>query len=245
MQAQKVLEQLGYTREEAKVYLVALGLGESHVSDIAQKVRRPLSSVQVIIHKLHKDGLMNFYVRKRYKYWVAENPMRLIARLQEREDSVRSVMPQLEALRHVEDQKPHIKIFEGIDEIKLICDDMLETKAHILGIIPWDDWIRLFGRGFMEDFIEKRTKRYLHTRLLTPNTTMTRELRSHDADELRETRYLPNDVHIKTTMFLYGTKVAIVSLNKKLPAAVLIEDADVNETLSVFFEELWARSVIA
>lgn len=245
MQAQKVLEQLGYTREEAKVYLVALGLGESHVSDIAQKVRLPLSSVQVIINKLHKDGLMNFYVRKRYKYWVAENPTRLIARLQEREDSVRSVMPQLEALRHLEDQKPRIKIFEGIDEIKIICDDMFETKNHILGIIPWDDWIRLFGRGFMEDFIEKQIKHYLHIRLLTPNTLLTKELRLRDAGELRETRYLPNDVRIKTTMLLYGTKAAIVSLNKKLPTAVLIEDFDVNETLSVFFEELWARSVTA
>lgn len=244
MQPQKVLERLGYTREEAKVYLVALGLGESHVSDIAQKVRLPLSSVQVVINKLHKDGLMNFYVRKRYKYWVAENPTHLLARLQEREDSVRSVMPQLEALRHKEEQKPLVKIFEGVDEIRLLYDDMLEAKTHILSIIPWDDWIRLLGRGFMEDFIEKRVKHYLHIRLLTPKTKVAMELRSCDADELRETRYVPDDVHIKTTMFLYGTKVAIVSLNKKLPTAVLIEDNDVHETFSIFFEEMWTRSVI-
>ncbi|KKW43306.1 MAG: Transcriptional regulator, TrmB [Parcubacteria group bacterium GW2011_GWA1_56_13] len=245
MQVQKVIEQLGYTRDEAKVYLAALGLGESHVSDIAQKVRRPPSSVQVIINKLHKDGLMNFYVRKRYKYWVAENPTRLIARLREREDSVRSVMPQLEALQHEREQKPRIKIFEGVDEIRLLYDDMLETKTHILAIIPWDDWIRLLGRGFMEDFIEKRVKHYLHIRLLIPNTAVAAELRSRDASELRETRYVPDDAPIRTTVLLYGAKAAVVSLNRKLPTAVLIEDADVHETLSVFFEELWARSAAA
>ncbi len=245
MDVQKVIENLGYTRNEAKVYLAALSLGESHVSDIAQKVRRPASSVQVVIDRLHNDGLMNFYVRKRYKYWVAENPVRLITRLQEREDSVRSVMPQLEALRHVEEQKPHVKIFEGVNEIRLLYSDMLETKMHILGIIPWDDWIRLLGRGFMEDFIEKRIKHSLHIRLLTPHTVVATELHSRDANELRETRYLSDDIPIKTTTFLYGTKAAIVWLNKKLPTAILIEDADVHETLSIFFEELWTRSTVA
>lgn len=245
MQAQKVLEQLGYTREEAKVYLVTLGLGESHVSDIAQKARRPVSSVQTVISKLHKDGLVNFYVRKRYKYWVAENPARLITRLEEREDAVRSVMPQLEALRHGEGQKPHIKVFEGVDEIRLIYDDMLETKRHILGIIPWDEWINLLGRGFMEDFIEKRVQHNLRIRLLIPRSAVAEELRSRDPHEFRRTRYTPDDVRIKTTTLIFGAKVAIVSLNRKLPTAVLIEDADVSETLSVFFEELWNRSAAA
>lgn len=245
MQVQKAIERLGYTRDEAKVYLATLGLGESHVSDIAKKVRHPLSSVQIIINRLHKDGLMNFYVRKRYKYWVAENPSRLIARLREREDAILSVMPQLEALRRVKDQKPRIKVFEGVDEVRLMHDDLLETKMHILGIIPWDDWVRLLGRGFIEDFIEKQVTHYLHTRLIIPKTAVAAELRSRDAGELRETRYLPDDVSIKATTFIYGTKVAIVSLNKKLPTAILIEDADVNETISVFFGELWARSATA
>ena len=34
MQVQKVIEQLGYTRDEAEVYLTSLRLGESHVFGI-------------------------------------------------------------------------------------------------------------------------------------------------------------------------------------------------------------------
>ncbi|NNM83720.1 hypothetical protein HKL94_00665 [Candidatus Parcubacteria bacterium] len=241
MNVQKAIEQLGYTHAEAKVYLATLELGESHVSDIAQKVSRPVSSVQVIVNKLHKDGLINFYVRKRYKYWVAENPTRLIAKLHERESSVRSVMPQLEALRHSGEQKPRIKIFEGVEEIRLLYADMLDTKTHILGIVPWDNWVRLMGRGFMEDFIEKRIKHNLRMRLLISNTPVAAELRSRDASELRKTSYLPDDIHVETTMLLYGAKTVIVSLSS-LPTAVLIEDAGVNKTFSMFFEELWARS---
>jgi PAS domain S-box-containing protein len=99
MQLQKVIEQLGYSGKEAKVYLAALALGEAHISDIASKVGMPRSSVQTIVDKLRRDGLMTFYVQRRYKYWVAENPERLLANLRRREETMQSAMPRLEALR--------------------------------------------------------------------------------------------------------------------------------------------------
>lgn len=99
MQIQKIIEQLGYTAKEAKVYLAALGLGECHISDIAEKVKMPRSSAQVIVEKLHEDGLMNFYVMRRYKYWVAENPERLLDTLKRREETMREALPRLIALK--------------------------------------------------------------------------------------------------------------------------------------------------
>lgn len=99
MQIQKVIEQLGYTTKEAKVYLAALSLGECHVSDIAEKVKLPRTSVQAIVDKLHKDGLVNFYVMRRYKYWVAEHPERLLVRMRKREEIMQEALPRLETMR--------------------------------------------------------------------------------------------------------------------------------------------------
>lgn len=99
MNAQRVIEHLGYSTKEAKVYLAALALGESHISDIAERVGLPHSSVQAIAHKLHKQGLLNFYVMRRYKYWVAENPERLLVNLKKREESLGDLLPTLSAIR--------------------------------------------------------------------------------------------------------------------------------------------------
>src|SRR3989344_6795067 len=98
-QLRKIIEELGYSPNEAKVYLAALALGEAHVSDIAAKVKLPRTSVQAIVDKLHKDGVMNFYVQRRYKYWVAENPERLLANLTKREEAMRVALPELSAMR--------------------------------------------------------------------------------------------------------------------------------------------------
>ncbi len=99
MQLQRTIEQLGYSPNAAKVYLAALSLGEAHVTDIAEKTKLPRTSVQAIVEMLHADGLMNFYVARRYKYWVAENPERLLANLKRREETVREALPELAALR--------------------------------------------------------------------------------------------------------------------------------------------------
>lgn len=99
MQHHKIIEQLGYSSKEANVYLAALSLGEAHISDIATKVKMPRSTVQVIVDRLHQDGLMNFYVMRRYKYWVAERPEKLLENLQKREAVITEALPELIALR--------------------------------------------------------------------------------------------------------------------------------------------------
>jgi len=99
MQVQKVIEELGYTSREAKVYLATLALGEAHISDVASKVKMPRTSVQMIMDKLHEAGLVNFYVMRRYKYWVAENPERLLAQLEKKRTTVEEALPTLKAMR--------------------------------------------------------------------------------------------------------------------------------------------------
>ncbi len=98
-QVQKAIELLGYSASEAKVYLAALSMGEAHASDIATKTKLPRTSVQSILETLHREGVVNFYVQRRYKYWVAENPERLLANFRRREEAMLQVLPALSAIR--------------------------------------------------------------------------------------------------------------------------------------------------
>lgn len=244
MQTQKVIEQLGYTANEAKVYLAALGLGEAHISDIASKVKMPRSTAQAIVDKLQKDGLMNFYVQRRYKYWVAEKPERLLDQLRKRQEMLQEMLPELSRLKKPSgSHKPTVKVFTGRDEINHILDDMINTRQHILAIIPEDSFVELFqGTSNFEDFTQSRVRNFLRFRVLAPNTPTGRSLAERGNKELREIRFLPDRVKIKTASFMYGDKVALMIFNQRQPMAVLIEDPTIRETKVVMFEELWDQS---
>ena len=122
------------------MYLAVLYLGESHVSSIAAKVKMPRSTAQTILEKLLEEGLVNFYVMKRYKYWVAENPEKLLKNLKKREQAIEEVMPELVAIResdwgkkgHAQDPTNPLVMFsilaDGSAQPILIANEKVEIE---------------------------------------------------------------------------------------------------------------------
>lgn len=243
MHIQSAIEQLGYSPHEVKVYLSLLELGGSTATEIAVKACMPRTTVNIVIDSLHKKGLVSAYVKNRSKMWVAVNPDKLLIRLREHESSLKAVLPELQSLRHDIGVKPTVRTYSGTEEIKQIMNDMLETKHQISAILSWDDWVALMGRPYMEDFIENRTRQFLRIKLLVPKSKTSIALKEKDSRELRITQFLPNSTEINNSNFIYGDKVAMISLQTKIPVGILIEDQDIYHTMEVLFESLWKQSI--
>lgn len=244
MNIEKIFQELGYKYKEVKVYLAALGLGESNISDIAIKAKMPRTSVAVITEKLRKDGLLNYYRTRVRTYWVAENPETLLKRLHERANNLQSIMPELKILqRSLNAPKPSVRMYNGGHEIKLIFEDIIDSKKNISGIAAWRDLINVVGSDFIDDFFKTQIEHFLKIRLIVPENDTTKELKSKDGGKMRETRFLPSGLPLNTASFIYGNKVAIISLNNVFPTAVLIEDMDVHNTMELFFEKLWKGEI--
>ena len=242
MRIKTIIEQLGYSPQEALVYLAALELGGSTATDIAKKARIPRTSANLIITALNKKGLMTAYIQRKRKIWSAENPERLLVALKEREAALTLALPTLQSLRHDSAAKPKIRAYTGIDEIHQIMNDILDSKQHISALLAWDEWLELLGGSYMEDFIEKRYRHYLRIRVLTPKSKEAVILKQKDGEELRVTQFLPAAIAVNNCTFIYANKVAIVSLNKNMPSGILIEDGDAHHTMEVLFESLWRQS---
>lgn len=149
MQVQKIIEQLGFSAKEAKVYLAALSLGECHISDIAKKVKMPRTSVQIIVDKLYKAGLMNFYVMRRYKYWVDQDPERLLYNFKKKESLMEEVLPRLSALRRSARNKKRLKDSHSFELFRMLADTInqpvLITNEEIEIVYVNELWEKQFG----------------------------------------------------------------------------------------------------
>ncbi len=242
MHLRTVIEQLGYSSHETSVYLASLELGPATATDIANKARLPRTTVNLVIKSLNERGLMNALLLRKRKTWVAENPEKLIIALHESEAALKTVLPELQSLRNDTGVKPTVRAYSGVEEIKQIMGDIIQTKHHFSTIMSWDDWVATLGKPFVDDFIEMRYRHYLRIRLLTPKTKLSVSLRQHDAQEMRVTQFLPESIVINNANFIYGNKVSIISLNKKRPVGITIEDEDIHHTMTVLFESLWRQS---
>lgn len=239
MQISKAIEQLGYKKNEVKVYLAALAIGECTVSEISAKVKMPRSTTQNVLDQLHKDGLMNFYIRKRYRYWAAEPPEKLIGMMKEKEETLTSSLKERIDHQHTKKEKPSVKVYAGADEIRLIHDSMIQAKHNILAAIPWTAWFALLGKEYLDDFIDLRARHFLTIRMLVPKTSHSIELKKKDGKELRHIKFLPESIGLEDALFVFGNSVAIISLNENQPTGIVIEDPATARMMTIFFEDFW------
>lgn len=240
MEPRDVLLNLGFNKKEAQVYLAALELGESTITDIAQKAGLPRTTSYSIITSLSQKGLLSFNVRKRRKYFFGEDPMRLLNIIRERERLLKESMPSLRLIHNSSNAKPKIKFYEGGEGIKSILEDILKTKQPILAITAVQDMMKIF-KDYFPYFIKSRARRKIKIKLLTKKTPESIYLAKRDREELRQTKFVPAKFSFHTANFIYGNKVATISIKKQPIIGIVIEDSDIADTHRMLFEIIWDK----
>ncbi len=246
MQIQKVIEQLGYSAKEAKVYLATLALGEAHITDIAEKVKMPRSSTQVIADKLLADGLLTFYVMRRYKYWVAENPEHLLRSLEKREKIVRKALPKLTALkrecRNVTQQ--HRNSAKQLGPLRVIADTALQpvliANNDIEIVYVNSIWEKQFGYTLSE--VRGENPRIFKSGK-TPNSEYVRMWRALGSGQLFQSDKITDKRKDGTTFLLLTTIFPLMYANRRFYIQIL-EDTSKRkqvDTLQKRFIEGWGE----
>lgn len=238
---QKTIEKLGLTRQEAALYISALELGESTISDLSRKSGIPRSSCYEIINSLVSLGLIDVLKIGARRFYKAENPEKFRSILKEKEVLLNEILPQLKKYPLITDRKPGLNLYEGQRGMKMILSDILARQFPLLAITSIDDALEVFGDGFLE-FIQNRYKKHIRVKLLTQKSEEGVKLRNKDSLELRQTRFLPSDFEFKNANFIYGNRVAIISLMAKNPYGLIIDDADIAQTHRLLFELAWNSS---
>ncbi len=241
MQLHSLIERLGYSPHEAAVYLSALALAGSTETELAANAGLPRTTVASVVLSLRKKGLMTAYLKGRRRMWSAEDPARLLSSLTEREAALRTALPALHALRRGKEAPRSFRVYEGIEGIRHILADIVASKHHVRAILPWDDWVALLGMRLVGRFASVRKRHFLRIHILVPRTKLSLGLAASDGVNLGVTRFLPEGITIGSAHFLYGSKVATVSLGTR-PEGVVMEDPGIRKTEEVLFESLWLRS---
>jgi sugar-specific transcriptional regulator TrmB len=121
------LQQLGLTKNEAKIYEALLQLGQCGVAAISQTARVNRRNVYDALKSLQEKKLVNEDYSAARKEYGAVDPTYLEALLQEHKSLVKEIVPALEAVTAKRDAKQQAFISHGIEGIK---DYMQYVIAH-------------------------------------------------------------------------------------------------------------------
>lgn len=242
MQPLAAIEQLGIPASHAKIYLAALQMGEANASELAKKVGMPRTTVKDLVETMHKQGLIDYYIRRGKRYWTARSPRKVLDFLKEKVSMAEALLPQLEKLERKDAARPTVQLFLGLEEVRHIFADILQTKHHIKALFPWEEFTDTVGQQFIDDFNEWRRKHFLKVQVIVPKTPATIAAKTKDAEQQGHMRFLPAEVPLKGIFnCVYGDRVAIITLGRRQPSGMIIKDASAAYMQALYFNSLWSH----
>jgi sugar-specific transcriptional regulator TrmB len=239
----KILEEIGLTQNESKVYLSLIELGSSSATQIIQKTGLHRAVVYDLLERLIEKGLVGHAIKARKKFFEATNPERLKEILQEREQKLSEILPRLMELSKFQ-TKLEVKIYKGKEGIKNVFEDILRSKPK--------EWLSLGSGGetykvlpyFLEHFHKARVKNKILVRgLLLDNPTARKRGETLAKMPFSEIRYLPKTFLTPTVMNIYDNRVTLYSVTEEnIPFIILIENKELSKSFKEYFEWLWKLS---
>ncbi len=239
-----VLENIGLSKNEAKVYLALLFLGSSTAGEIARKSRLDRRNVYDALERLCERGLVGFVQKGKIKYFEPSSPSLLLEilrrkkkELEAKEKELAAAVSRLLNLYLSTREEPNVIIYKGFDGIKYVLNSVLECAKENLVIGAHKVHKEL--EYFLQNFHKRRIKLGVVDKLLF-NVGDLERAKKLARMPYTEVRVLPKGMECATCVNIYAGNVAILTFSE--PTAILIKDKGVYTFFKEIFYMLWKIS---
>jgi len=229
---ESVLEKIGLTQNEAKVYLTLLKFGQLKAGRISKEASINRTSAYDAIKRLLEKGLISYVVIANRKLFKAVNPKRLSEYIEEKKEEIESVLPYLEGLHKESKSEQHVTLYTGYKGVQSVYQDILRKKKPIdvfgsegqLGErMPW----------YVNKFVNEVEKNKIPIRMITRAGR-----KNSSPTKTTKVRYAPVETRSSAITNIYGNKIAIIVWAEQ-PEAIIIENEQAASSYRNYFELLW------
>lgn len=244
----EILETIGLTKAEIKVYFALLELGSSTTGPIVEKSGASSSKIYEILERLMQKGLASFVIESGMKYFEAAPPSRLLDYMKEKEESLtkqrqelQHLIPELELKQKYSKYKSEATIFRGLKGVKTAYEDILNTlksgdEYYVTGgMMPHKAYF-----AYITEFHNRRSKKGIKVKLLY--TDLAKSI-AHKISELPGTKikFAPNQFLSSCFVVMYHTKTLITVASKDDLTLFQIDNKGVTESFIAQFKLLWSQ----
>ena len=239
-----ILEEIGLTKGEIKVYTTLLKLGETTTGKIIEEAQISSGKIYEILDKLIKKGLVSYITKDKTKYFSAASPSRILDYLYEKEKSLKQkeeellkLLPSLISIEKAGKKEHETNLFKGLKGMQTAIFEALQDLAEkdevlAMGVISskkrqynvlWEKWHR-----------ERINKKIVCKMIFSDrNTEYFKIFKKMKLTEVKALQGVtPSAIDImkdRVLIFTYGEE----------PSCLSIKNSEIAQSFKTFFETLW------
>lgn len=238
------LENIGLGEDEATVYAAGLELGPASVLELARKTGVNRTTLYAVLDRLLAERLFAKTIAGKKTLYVAEPPEKLKMLLQERLSTLNTVLPELLLLGRKGVFKPVMKYVEGIEGIKNVYRESLQSKEKavfaFVGVERLTARSKVLNEFWENEYRIGRQNNGVHGKVIIPDNTEGRALKAKDATHNRESRMVPASTYnFEGEVLMYDNVVCFLSYTEDEEFALSLESKAITKTMKMIWSIVW------
>ncbi len=242
----EILETIGLTPGEAKIYLALMDLGQVSTGPIVEKSGVSTSKTYKILKRLQHKGLVSHIIKKSVTYWSAVNPKRILElldsqekELQKKKMEIEQIMPLLlKKMESLKDQQ-QAEIYMGtkgmISVFKEETDYLLANPKEVNYVIGVMKGYSQTVYDFFKRLENKRNNLNIKRRFLFGEDARG-SMPFIETSKFCEVRYIPYSSAVSIN--IYG-ETSFISIFSEEPIFFVIQSKEIAESFKNYFMLLW------
>ena len=237
-----VLERLGLSKAEIKVYLALIEIGVSTTGPLCKRSGIPSSNMYSILDNLAFRGLVSYSITSNKKYFKAEDPNRLKELLLEQknklldtESKLSIFIPELAKKYIKKEKEQELFVYEGIKGIKTALEFALKVlnKGSIFHVVDASKISNERLMGYFNDFHKRRVKKGIKYEVIYGVESL-KYAKERKKYLLTEVKILPKEIRIPSVFWIFNGYV-VISVFSDEPFALMIKSNKIYESFMSYF----------
>ncbi len=229
----KLLEDLGLSNIESKVYLSLIEIGLSTASKIAEKSGIHRRTVYDALETLIEKGLVSFVVESNRKYYQAEDPKRFLDILEDKKSNFEKILPELLEKKGSNKDNQEVTVFRGKKGLKNAMELMFISKETIHSFGSSGKFKEIMGEIYYDQWMDKLIKSQIKLHIL-----ISEKLKGENFPNNIKTKFIKEPFVLPSSITIWEDKTLILIFAPQI-ISILIKSKEAAESYLKYFDLLW------
>jgi len=238
----KILEDLGLTQAEIKVYICLLEIGSSSAGKLLEKSGLQNSVIHRALNSLIEMGLIGFILEGKKRVYQASDPENFHNFIEDKKTRFDAILPELKKKQNSAKESQEATIYRGARGVKEVYNKLISAKGNTYYTFGGGKRVTfdVMGELWWKSLHTKRIANGIQSKQIFDDTIKDFGLELSKRP-LTEIRFLPQTFEQLTETIIIGDYVAIVIFTGN-PYALLIKDKAVAESYLKTFNLMWKKA---
>jgi sugar-specific transcriptional regulator TrmB len=237
----KLLQSIGFSETESKLYLASLELGPGSIIQLAKRTGLSRQMIYLLVESLMQKGTMKEITMNGKHLFQAMSPDVLNDRVANISSLIKEAVPLLKSKEATNASLPMLSVYENPISMREWYRRFMKEAKKDDELLIWatnKTWYSV-DPGFLQEFIKFKKRRGINDSIIAPDTKESRLFAKESGQSLRNYRFVNKWWMTNAEKWIWRNTVSFLTISENATNLIVIESEQLAAIEKFNFKKIW------